>query len=319
MLPNLNITLLWRSPTKGTVQSKGYDMKQKIFRVISAIFFVLIMGKESEGQESKSPSAKPVNIVVILDTSDRVSKEKNPDQADTDVEIAKNLVQSYYEGARRKMFSTQNRLAFVVPDQPKIPPISREIIKKLKIWPTKEDRRVGEKAFTPMKAELLVAIDQLYQLLETQQEFTGSDIWGWFRASGAAYLKKDMQNYIICLSDGYLDFNRSIQDRRPKRGNKTSYIPYTQVVRFRNDPSWEQKFDSEGHGMLEIKKDFSSYNVKFLMVEIKLRHMLDLPILEKYWQTWLGSMGINSSEFVESQPDSQIVQEKITAFISQNQ
>ena len=122
MLPNLNITLLWRSPTKGTVQSKGYDMKQKIFRVISAIFFVLIMGKESEGQESKSPSAKPVNIVVILDTSDRVSKEKNPDQADTDVEIAKNLVQSYYEGARRKMFSTQNRLAFVVPDQPKITP-----------------------------------------------------------------------------------------------------------------------------------------------------------------------------------------------------
>ena len=319
MLPNLNIALLWRSLTRRMIQSKGYDMKKKVFGVISAVFFILMMDRGSDGQESKSPPAKSVNIVVILDTSDRVSKEKNPDQPETDVEIAKDLVEFYYQRARRKMFSTQNRLVFVVPDQPKIPPISRKIIKKLKIWPTKEDRRVGEKAFTPMKEDLLAAIDQLYQLLEKQKKFTGSDIWGWFRASGEAYLKQDMQNYIICLSDGYLDFDKSIQDKRPKLGNKTSYIPYTQVVKFRKDLNWEQGFDNEGHGMLEIKKDFSSYDVKFLMVEIKLRHMLDLPILEKYWRTWLGSMGINSSEFVESQPDSQIVQEKITAFISQNQ
>lgn len=55
------------------------------------------------------------------------------------------------------------------------------------------------------------------------------------------------------------------------------------------------------------------------MVEIRLRHMLDLPLLEKYWRTWLESMGINDSEFMEWQLDPQIVKEKITAFIVQNQ
>ena len=170
-----------------------------------------------------------------------------------------------------------------------------------------------------MKEGLLAAIDELYQLLEKQKKFTGSDIWKWFRASGNAYLKKDMQNYIICISDGYLDFDKSIQDKRPKIGNKTSYIPYTQVVKFRNDPNWESKLGSEGHGLLEIGKDFSAYDVKFLMVEIKLRHMLDLPILKKYWQTWLASMGIHDSEFVESQPDPQIVKETIETFVSQIQ
>ena len=292
--------------------------KTKVFGTTIAVFLTLIVGTGSDGQESKPTPSKPVNIVVILDTSDRVSKERNPGQADKDIEIAKDLVNFYYDRARRKMFSTQNRLAIVVPDQPKMPSISREIIKKLKIWPTKKDQRTGEKAFTQMKEDLLAAIDELYQSLEEQKEFTGSDIWKWFRASGEAYLKEDMQNYIICLSDGYLDFNRSIQRTRPRIDNKTSYIPYTQVVEFRPDPNWEQRFDSEGHSLLEVG-DFSAYDVKFLMVEIKLRHMLDLPILKKYWQTWLESMGINDTEFMEWQPDPQIVKQKITAFISQNQ
>ena len=293
--------------------------KTKVFGTTIAVFVILILGKGVDGQEPKPPPSKPVNIVVILDTSDRVARERHPDQAATDIEIAKDLVEFYYGGARRKMFSTQNRLAFVVPDQPKVPRISPGIIKNLKIWPTREAQRDGHSWFDGKKKKLLAAIDELYQLLETERKFTGSDIWKWFRASGEAYLKEDMQNYIICISDGYLDFNKSIQDKRPKICNKTSYIPYAQVVRFRKDPTnWEQKFDSGGHGLLGIEKDFSSYDVKFLMVEIKLRHMLDLPILEKYWRTWLESMGIKDSEFVESQPDPQIVQEKITAFISQN-
>ena len=292
--------------------------KTKVFGTTIAVFLILIVGNRSDGQGSEPSPPKPVNIVVILDISDRVSREKNPYQADKDVEIAKSIVDFYYEGARRKMFSTKNRLAFVVPDQPNAPQISREIIGNLKIWPTREDLRIGANRFEAMEQNLLKAIDELYQLVETEKKFTGSDIWKWFRASEELYLKKDMQNYIICLSDGYLDFNKSIQRIRPKRGNKTSYIPYTQVVEFRNDLNWEQKFDSKGHGLLEIGKDFSAYDVKFLMVEIKLRHMLDLQILKKYWRTWLESVGINNSEFVESQPDPQIVKEKITAFISQN-
>lgn len=292
--------------------------KTKIFGVTIAVFLILIVGAESDGQESKPPPSKPINIVVIIDTSDRVSQERSLDQAARDIEIVKELVNFYYDRARLKMFQTYNRLAFVVPNQPEVTPISPEIIKKLKIWPTQKDRRCGHPCFEKIKIGLFSAIDELYQSLEEQTEFTGSDIWKWFRASGEAYLKQDMQNYIICISDGYLDFNRSIQRGRPRRGNKTSYIPYAQVVEFRDDSDWESKFDSEGHGLLEIGKDFRSYDVKFLMVEIKLRHMLDLPILEKYWRTWLESMRINDSEFVEAQPDPQIVKEKIEAFISQN-
>lgn len=286
--------------------------KTKIFGVTIAVFLILIVGKGLDGQESKPPPSKPINIVVIIDTSDRVSEERNPNQAAKDVEIAKSIVDFYYERARRKMFSTKNRLAFVVPEQPNTPQISSEIIRNLKIWPTREDQRIGASKFEEKKENLLKAIDELYQSVETENTFTGSDIWKWFRASEVLYLKKDMQNYIICISDGYLDFNVDI----PRA--KGTYIPYRDVVKFRKDPNWEQKFDVGGHGLLKVG-DFSAYDVKFLMVEIKLRHMLDLPILKKYWRTWLASMGINNSEFVEAQPDPQIVKEKIEAFVLQNQ
>ena len=183
--------------------------KDKGFRSYHRCFFCLNSWKGIGRARIKPPPSKPINIVVILDTSDRVSTERSPGQAARDIEIAKDLVNFYYEGARLKMFQTYDRLAFVVPNQPEVPPILPEIIRRLKIWSTKKDRRCGHPCFEKIKVGLLSAIDELYQLLEKQKEFTGSDIWKWFRASGEAYLKKDMQNYIICLSDGYLDFNRS--------------------------------------------------------------------------------------------------------------
>ena len=119
---------------------------------------------------------------------------------------------------------------------------------------------------------------------------------------------------LICVSDGYLDFNVDI----PRA--KGTYIPYRDVVKFRKDPTnWEQKFDGEGDGLLKAG-EFSPYYAKFLMVEINFRYMLDLPILKKYWRTWLESMGINHTKFVPKPSDyrSNRAIEEIEAFISQN-
>ena len=51
------------------------------------------------------------------------------------------------------------------------------------------------------------------------------------------------------------------------------------------------------------------------MVEIALRHMRDLEILKEYWKTWLKSMGISHTEFLETQDDPQVVIEKIREFL----
>ena len=282
-------------------------------------FSILIangIGCDCNAPPPESNAGKPSNIIVILDTSDRVSKAKSFNQAKTDVEIAKGIVFLFEQLVRKELYiRSHHRIAFVIPEQPDVAPIPQEIIEKLMISPTDEDRLRGAPKFRELRKELLQTIDKLYQFVEKRELFTGADIWDWFRGSGEAYLKKDMQNYIICLTDGYLDFNRSIQINRPKRGNKTSYIPYNQIVKFRNDQNWQETFNKEGHGLLEIGKDLSAYDVKFLMLEIAHRHMLDLDIIKAYWTQWLSSMGISKSQFLRKQADPQVVKEKIKEFL----
>ncbi len=295
---------------------KKIEVLGTVFVVFS---FLLISGcisdkSDAEGISPKQVTSKPVNIIVILDTSDRISTTKNPHQVEKDIKIAENIVNIFEEKFVRPnlYIGSKDTLAFVVPEQPNVPAISQQTLANLKIWRTHKQRSSGAPEFKKMKTGLMEAISELYQYVSKQNQFTGSDIWSWFRNSAEVYLKHDALNYIICLSDGYLDFNNNIQINRPKR----TYIPYSQVVKFRNTPNWKQKFHAEDHGLLEIGKDFGDYNVKFLMVEITHRHMLDLEIIKVYWQTWLKTMGITNSQFLPTQNDPQIVIERITKFIS---
>ena len=298
--------------------------KNMVFATLFTVFLLgLTAGCTDDKSDAKNLPSKPlstkfVNIIVILDISDRVAKAKNPRQAEKDIVIGEAIVNLFEDFARQQLYvGSRHRLAFVVPEQPGVTPIPQKIIENLKIWPQDRDRRAGAPRFREMKTKLLTAINELYESVNKQGKFTGSDIWKWFRDSAEVYLKPGTLNYIVCFSDGYLDFNTDIQVRRTKKGNKTNYIPYRQVARFRNNPNWKQKFHTEEYGLLDIGKgkDFSNYNVKFLMVEIAHRHMLDLEIIKEYWRTWLKSMGITDSQFLPTQDDPQVVIDEITAFL----
>ena len=282
---------------------------------VVALCFFLVLSCNGCPSPPK-PQSKAMNIIVILDTSDRIAASKYPTQVEDDIELVKDIVNYYHEQSMREMFLIRNRLTFVVPNQPQTERVPRNITEKLRIWPTREDIDGGALKFEKIEKDALSAIDELYAFVGNQKKYTGSDIWSWFRLRCEIYLKKGMRNYIVCLSDGYLDFDKSIQDTRPRQGNKTSYIPYSQIVKFWDDSDWKETFDTEGHGFLEVQQDFSDYNVKFIMVEMDLRDERDNPeIIETYWRNWLSSMGIMESEFVYSDGDAI---DKIVDFISQD-
>ena len=269
------------------------------------VFAAMVFGIIGCDDGPDPPPPKPINIVVILDTSDRVAEDKHPGQVKKDIEVCQNIVNYYHEHCRRQLFFVGNRLTFIVPNQPGIVPPPLHITKKLRIWPTRQDLGKGPKWFGAKRKEVLSSIEQLYGAIKTQNQFSGSDIWDWFRLHADGYLKKDMRNYIICVSDGYLDFDKSIQENRLRIGNKTSYMPYSVIAELSADPDWRKVYDTKGHGLLEVGQDFTGYDAKFLMVEMVLRDMRDnVEIIEHYWQGWLSSMGITQSEFVYSGGDS---------------
>lgn len=295
--------------------------KMKIFVVVCVVFFFLLDVNKSDGKESKSTVPNVLNIVVILDTSDRVSKKKHPSQMKRDIEIVKEIVTQFAKIVETHILEAEelkykDNLTIVVPAQPSVPPIPWEIMDKLTIEYSGEDftsLRGNSGILTDLKKQkeaLLDEIPKLYDFVEKHKQ-TGSDIWDWFQSEAEDYFLADQPNFIICLSDGYLNFDKSIE---AKRRNGT----FMQVGQLRDAPNWKQKIH-EGDGLLK-GKDFSRYNVKFLMVEITLQsekgssipYQQDFEIIKAYWETWLNSMGIKDTDFIKQ---GRPLKKKIESFI----
>ena len=274
-------------------------MKRTNFIVVMSILFLIFLNVSNS--ESKA-SDSPLNIIVIIDTSDRVSKGKHPDQRKRDIDILKEIVDQFYKLVeptimKGGIIKTPHSLTFVVPTQLKTQNPPNEIINKLTIEAPK--KRSENPGFQKKKEELIDAISQLYDHVQ-QNPQTGSDIWDWFRSQAKPSFSKNHQNLIICLSDGYLNFDIDIEAERPKG-------TCMKIGALRDDPDVVNKIKNGSEGLKPVG-NFSDFKTKFLMLEIRLRekngvkHFQDFDIIQTYWKTWLNAMGIKEFEFFEQLP-----------------
>lgn len=71
-------------------------VNMKIYvNVLCVLFFVCLNVKTSDSEALKSPSFKPKNIIVILDTSDRVSKQMHHSQEERDKYVVEEIVKQF--------------------------------------------------------------------------------------------------------------------------------------------------------------------------------------------------------------------------------
>ena len=281
-----------------------------VFVVMYILFLIFLSVSHLDSKASDAP----VNIIVIIDTSDRVSEEKYPDQRERDINILKEIIDQFYKLVEPTIMKggtikTPHRLTFAVPDQSKTLDPPDKIKNKLAIEAPK--KRSENPEFQKKKQELIDAISELYDHVQHHPQ-TGSDIWYWFKSQARSPLSKDHQNRIICLSDGYLNFNIDIETNRPPG-------TYMRVGALRNDPNAGDKIKSGSEGLRPVGH-FSDFNIKFLMLEIRLReedgvkHFQDFDIIQAYWEKWLNAMGIKDTEFFE-QLDSGGLKNMIANFI----
>ena len=289
--------------------------KTKNFVVVCVILFCFVNVKVSDGRESVPSASKGVNVIIVIDTSDRISQEKHPGQVERDIEIITEIVTQFGELVKAHLAVSEviqypHRLTFVIPNQPKVPPIPWQLVEKLTIEDSRKGRSYPE--FVEQKDTVLRTIPELYNYVKQYQQ-TGSNIWEWFKYEAEDYFSKDHQNLIICLSDGYLNFDRDIEARLSER-------TYMRVSKLRNDPNWKQKIQGN-EGLLPIENDLGSYNVKFLMAEVALHrergsgipYLQDFEIIKTYWTTWLNTMGIKDPDFIKQ---GRPLKRKIRALIS---
>ena len=270
----------------------------KKINVVVVVYILFLIFLNVNHSDSKASDA-PVNIIVIIDTSDRVCKERHPDQRERDIDILREIIDQFYKLVEPTIMKggtieTPHRLTFVVPEQPKVSDPPNKIVNKLTIIAPR--KRSENPEFQRRKQELIDAISELYGHVQ-QQPQTGSDIWNWFRSQAKSPLSTDHHNRIICLSDGYLNFDIDIEQKRPKG-------TYMRVGALRDDPEGVNKIKNGSEGLRPVGH-FSDFNIKFLMLEVRLReedgvkHFQDSDIIQAYWETWLNAMGVKDTEFFE--------------------
>ena len=292
----------------------------KIFVGVCAVFLTLLNVNKSGGEES--PSSNVLNVIVILDTSNRVSQKKHPGQIERDIKIVEEIATQFEKVVRNNIdqgteLEYEDSLTIVVPNQPAVPPIPWDIMEKLTIDdPGDCDICDNYKGFleklTQQQEALSNEMSRLYEFVGQHRQ-TGSDIWEWFKDEAEHYFDKGKRNLIICLSDGYLNFDRNIEAKR---------LPgtYMRVRELRDNPNWQpRRHDSEG--LKPIEKDFSPYNVKFLMLEIVpqkdedgIPYQRDFEIIKEYWGKWLNDMKIKDIDFIKKRGN--LPTRRIKTFIS---
>ncbi len=289
------------------------------------VFLMIFVACKGDVQALKSTTVKPTNIIVILDVSDRL--EKNG-QIDRDIKIVEYIVNrfkdEFVKKHLKKYMKTKpypHRLTFAVPEQPVPVPEQSEseqpkpyripsgTMKKLKIRSSGEIVAMSEikKQTDALKED----IKELYKYVQKDNPYTGADIWTWFHKDAENYLQKDFQNYIICLSDGYLKFTPEIEERlRPGE--------FMEIGKFREDPDWEKNITH----LLSTGKDFQDHDVTFMMMEINLHRdkttgrtfPQDFDIIKAHWEHWLKDMGITNFTFKQQVSD-EVLEDVINSFL----
>lgn len=306
----------------------------KTICIIFVIFPMLTIGCNGWGPKEKEKEY-PSNIIVLLDISDRISAKEYPVSGkidlNNDISNCEFIIKKFDEilDAEKSYGNFEHRLQFIVVNQPRF---------QFETGYSNNDMAFNKrqmksiKEFDKIQDYISDTLDQLYSEAHKYDKstLTGSDIWEWFKESSKSYILPEYQNYIICMTDGYLDFNNDVKNRRPPG----TYMKLDEKIR--GSKNWRELLETEEYKLKTpegVKFGDYKYEVQFLIVGIKDRTrespensddmvsdkseppeviIADKDILRGMWTIWLKSMGIKPNNFVSADVNQQ---EQIIKFL----
>jgi hypothetical protein len=229
--------------------------------------------------QTQPPPLPRIEVVVLVDLSDRLQPNKNPLQRDRDTAIVRVITEEFAAVVRRNryLFSRDRlRMVFVGGEAPPMEP-------RVDVEAMNASRRVVVRELPNELSRFRTEASAA--LFAPRRNYVGADFWSWFRYTGPRQLVGDpahLQRRIIILTDGYLEFSQSV----PRESGTAMRMD---LLRGRRD--WATIFPR--YRLAPVGYKFA--NTKVLILELAPRrpevNTSEQAILERYWSDWFGAMG----------------------------
>lgn len=249
------------------------------------------------GQVESKAKLEAVNIVVLLDLSDRIITTAG--QADKDRSIIKSILDKFEERQRRQIYITSNdRLRLLVAAQPGVNVSSNDdlVIDMVELRRRKEGQAVGKEAFDAARKKFNSALSNLYEKA-LKSPHTGADIYTFFCSDyPVSIMSTDpkIKNKLIVLTDGYLTFDPVHLSKRPK----CSYMRNLTQLRAAKQ-EWESYFQKNNLALCPCDRKFK--NTEVLLLETaplnKGASVYEYDIVAHYWKKWFDAMALAAQIF----------------------
>lgn len=254
-------------------------MKTKAFVysiIIAAMGVVSLAVCEGCKPEPPKPQIEPkhLNISIYLDLSDRIVRNMAPSPKDRDIEIVKHITEIVKKHTiDQRILPSKDRIKvffYPAPANPKIALLSDNLEMDMGDAQPAEKKKI----LATFQDQFINSLNQIYNATIQNQNWIGSDIWGFFKKQVDQYcIKPNMRNIIVILTDGYIYHNQN----KIQQGNKSSFIlPQTLA-----DPK---------AGLIVSRKGLD--NLEVLVLEVNPYTPTHQGQMESILQDWFTGMGV---------------------------
>lgn len=176
----------------------------------------------SSGNKNKEPIDTALNVTIYLDLSDRLVRDLTPSQTQRDISIVQHIADIFKkESLGQQLIHSRNHLKvmfYPTPNNSQIATLASNLDVNLAAIDMKERKATLQTLGENFKNSL----EQIYSQTVQDQNWIGSDIWGFFdrKVVDQQCIRKDSRNILVILTDGFI----YDETNRQQQGNSYNYI-----------------------------------------------------------------------------------------------
>ena len=272
-------------------------------KIIYLILFIAILQPScSSNQDDKVASSSPLeasskknqlNVSILLDLSDRIIQPLEPKQKERDIQGVLEIVRIIKENMKAKgAFLSNDKIRVLfnpTPKDPNVNSMAKSLHADFSGLKPAEKKTLYDNIETNFESPL----GSIYDLTINSKNWTGSDIWRFFKYDAKDCIEKDSnyRNILVIITDGYL-YDEGSKD---KQQNRTAYITpnYLDKVGFHDENSnWKEKFDKGDYGLISFNSTYQDLDILVLEVNPSQKHKNDEEIIRAYLTKWFDEMKV---------------------------